>query len=307
MLQKSILCGFKGAVNLCIGAVVAANGALIRATVQDGGAGTAKRYKGLYGMYNNIVPTLETLLCMGVLCVLLERVVLKGVVANPWQRMAVAMAICMVLMMLICTLLRVFEKRKDCCADYDYRSSHARVGGYGTHFAVPESEQNRNMLCTLIPGKKASAFFAFDRHVSGASHSDCRVHRGLGERVLHSVGAAVAFPLWVVMLALNCVEFPLVLFLDCVALCTRKGRAVPFAGSRDVVCQMLYGVYQLAEPVTCLLPRRAQLAVGQAFAGATCSVLGSSGERGADCDPEPKLEEAKLGGTGQESIKAVYV
>ncbi|KYH12753.1 hypothetical protein AS219_03200 [Neorickettsia sp. 179522] len=299
MLQKSILCGFKGTVNFAIAAVVAANGATIRAAVPGGGSGPRKRYEGLYGMYNNVVPTVETLLCMGVLCTVLERVAFKNAIQDTTTRILVSMLICMVLMMMICTLLRVFDKRKDCCADYDYEESYGRVGGYGPHFAVPSGTRERNMLSALAPGK-LSKRFAFDRHVPEPPNDGypIRTHR---EKALHFLGAVAALPLWLLMLALNCVELPFVLLLDCVALCTKAGRARPLGGTRDVAAQMLYGIYNVCEPVTCLLPHRAQMAVGAAFEKVSHAILPSRRAGGGSGGTEPgsEVNEVRVSGAEQ--------
>ncbi|WP_238522986.1 hypothetical protein [Neorickettsia risticii] len=298
MLQKSILCGFKGATHFLIGAIVATNGAVIRSTVPGGGSGPEKRYGGLYAMYNNIIPTLEVLLCMGVLCVLLERIAFKRVIPDPWVRAAVSLAICVVLMMLICTLLRVFEARRDCCDDYDYDKSFDRAGGYGMHFDVPSCSGIRNSLSVLFPGKSLSGYFAFDRHVPEPADDGYPIVTP-GEKAWHCVGALAAAPLWMVMLALNLLELPLVAVLDCAALCTREGRAHPFAGSRDVVRQMLYGVYQIMEPVTCVLPETAQQRIGGAFHAAVRRVMGMPGEgHRSGGGPEGRLENAGAEGAG---------
>ncbi|WP_227028940.1 hypothetical protein [Neorickettsia sennetsu] len=295
MLQKSILCGFRGITNFFIGAIVASNGAVIRSAVPGGGSGPQKKREGLYAMYNNFVPTLEVLVCMGVICVLLERLAFKKAITNPWARVATAVVICMALMMLICTLLRVLDRRRDCCADYDYDQSFNRMGGYGMHFNIPGHVESRNMLCKLVPGMRLSRFFAFDRHVPEPEEHSCPVVTP-GEKALHCLGALLSVPFWVAMLALNIIELPIAVIIDSLALCTRNGREYPFGGSRDVVCQAIYSFYQLIEPVTCVLPEGMQRGIGAGFGAVVRRVLGMPGEgrRTGEREPGCQLESAEV-------------
>lgn len=301
MLQKSFLCGFKGMNNFLIGSVVATAGAALRRT-ENSSVGSLKRREGLYGMYNNLIPMLETILCIGVLCVLLDRFAFSRVkTLDVRASIAISLAICMLLMMLICTLLRVTGKRKDCCTDYDYEGSFSRRGGYGLHFRIPATEEDRNMLTKFI-NCSALKFDSWDsyRDAEDDEHvSKCAVF-------LHFLSALAVWPLFVLMLALNLVELPIVFLLDCFALCCRRKGEKAFDGSGDVVRQMLFNSYQLLEPVLCILPTRAQAAVGRKFQAAVSCIQGNFHGPGSRLNvPEVNVREGLFAASvpGRECVR----
>ncbi|AHX11681.1 hypothetical protein NHE_0749 [Neorickettsia helminthoeca str. Oregon] len=299
LIQKSILCGFKGFDNFIIGSLVAVNGTLL----EKGGytEGARKKREGLYGIYNNIVPALETVICMGLICPLLSEYIfnfIPGLKESKTLRMIIALFTCMVLMMSICALLRITGKRLDCCDDYDHESAYKRSGNYAVHFKIPGCPGARNSLQKFVNWR----CFSFDQwcpekqEESSTSPQEGASSGGgcVSSFAFHFFCALTVLPFFLILLALNILELPLIFLFDCVAMCfpqkneeSNEREQKLFAGTRDVVKQMAHNFFQVLQPLLCFLPSTARGRAGSGFQSFANFVDGAPSTASASADITP--------------------